>query len=96
MAWIYYYYRIFAVVLSHFYSNKILIIIISESRSIAITSILIIQFRYNKLCNLLKKLSTQLQGLKPTDQYRIKMTDQLLEKLYALAKPNNFSTLTYE
>jgi U3 small nucleolar ribonucleoprotein protein IMP3 len=38
--------------------------------------------KYNKLCNLLKKLATQLQALKATDAYRIKMTDQLIDKLY--------------
>ena len=40
-------------------------------------------YRYNKLAGLATKLVSLLKELKPDDPFRIKITDQLLEKLYA-------------
>jgi len=40
---------------------------------------------YNKLAKSIKKLANGLTKLPPTDPFRTKMTDQLLEKLYSMA-----------
>lgn len=39
--------------------------------------------RYNKLAGLATRLVALLNALKPDDPFRIKVTDQMLEKLYA-------------
>lgn len=36
--------------------------------------------KYNKLCGMITKLSSMLQRLEPTDDDRIQVTDDLLEK----------------
>ncbi len=41
-------------------------------------------FRYNKLAGIATRLVAKLKELKPDDAVRIKVTDQLLEKLYTL------------
>jgi U3 small nucleolar ribonucleoprotein protein IMP3 len=38
--------------------------------------------KYNKICLMIKRLAHILSELDPKDPFRIKMTDQLLEKLY--------------
>jgi len=38
--------------------------------------------KYNRICGQVRKLTTQLKALDPRDPFRIKTTEQLLEKLY--------------
>ncbi|TFJ84552.1 hypothetical protein NSK_004017 [Nannochloropsis salina CCMP1776] len=38
--------------------------------------------KYNKICGHITKLTAKLKDLKPEDEFRIKMTDDLLSKLY--------------
>eukprot|EP01017_Pseudomicrothorax_dubius_P040823 TRINITY_DN6457_c0_g1_i3.p1 TRINITY_DN6457_c0_g1~~TRINITY_DN6457_c0_g1_i3.p1 ORF type:complete len:199 (-),score=57.66 TRINITY_DN6457_c0_g1_i3:35-631(-) len=45
--------------------------------------------RYNKLCGVVTKMVNKLKQLKQDDLFRIKMTEQLLEKLYNLGLTNN-------
>eukprot|EP00892_Ulva_mutabilis_P011852 jgi/Ulvmu1/9039/UM005_0131.1 len=40
--------------------------------------------KYNKLCGMITKLSSLLQRLEPTDDDRIQVTDELLEKLHRM------------
>jgi U3 small nucleolar ribonucleoprotein protein IMP3 len=40
--------------------------------------------KYNKIANIMKRLAHKLMLLDASDPYRIKMTDQLLEKTYAM------------
>eukprot|EP01127_Copromyxa_protea_P020246 TRINITY_DN6739_c0_g1_i1.p1 TRINITY_DN6739_c0_g1~~TRINITY_DN6739_c0_g1_i1.p1 ORF type:complete len:186 (+),score=40.83 TRINITY_DN6739_c0_g1_i1:251-808(+) len=41
-------------------------------------------YKYNQVCNMLKKLAAALSKLDSRDPFRIKMTEQLLEKLYSM------------
>mmetsp|Transcript_2266 Transcript_2266/g.3255 ORF Transcript_2266/g.3255 Transcript_2266/m.3255 type:complete len:186 (+) Transcript_2266:33-590(+) len=40
--------------------------------------------KYNRLCGLVKKIAHKLSKLDPRDPYRVKATDQLMNKLYAM------------
>lgn len=40
--------------------------------------------KYNKICGIIKKLVSKLMLLKPNDEYRIKKTKDLLNRLYSL------------
>ena len=39
---------------------------------------------YNKIAGIIKKLVAKLKTLKPTDEYRIKKTKEILDKMYSL------------
>lgn len=41
-------------------------------------------FRYNKLCGGIRRLANRIALLEPQDPFRAKMTERLLEKLYAM------------
>jgi len=40
--------------------------------------------RYNKICGIVTKLVSKLKELKQDDLFRVKITEQLLDKLYAM------------
>lgn len=44
-------------------------------------------FSYNKLAGAIQKLAYQLAKLNAKDPFRLKMTDQLMDKLYAQLSP---------
>ncbi|CEM05395.1 unnamed protein product [Vitrella brassicaformis CCMP3155] len=49
--------------------------------------------KYNKLCGLITKVVAALRKLKPNDEYRIKMTQILLDKLHGMGVLSNRKTL---
>ncbi len=40
--------------------------------------------KYNKLCGMVKKIALKLKALDPTDTYRVRTTEELINKLYAM------------
>jgi U3 small nucleolar ribonucleoprotein protein IMP3 len=42
--------------------------------------------KYNRLCGMITKLTSLLQRLDPTDDYRIKVSDDLLDRCAALRR----------
>ncbi|CAM9267677.1 unnamed protein product [Scytosiphon promiscuus] len=49
--------------------------------------------KYNKIVGLITKLTARLKTLDPSDEFRIKMTEQLLEKLFAMGIINTKKSL---
>ncbi|CAM9100194.1 unnamed protein product [Heterosigma akashiwo] len=49
--------------------------------------------KYNKICGHMWKLVAKLRALPPTDQFRIKMTEDLLEKLFNMGVINSKKSL---
>ena len=49
--------------------------------------------RYNKIVGMITKLVTLIKSLKPTDKFRIKLTEQLCDRLYSLGVINRRNSL---
>mmetsp|Transcript_16057 Transcript_16057/g.28844 ORF Transcript_16057/g.28844 Transcript_16057/m.28844 type:complete len:186 (-) Transcript_16057:250-807(-) len=49
--------------------------------------------KYNRLCGLVRKIALKLKGLDPRDPYRVKTTEQLINKLYNMGLVNTRKSL---
>ncbi|CAN0096921.1 unnamed protein product [Laminaria digitata] len=49
--------------------------------------------KYNKIVGLITKLTSRLKTLDPSDEFRIKMTEQLLAKLFTMGVINTKKSL---
>lgn len=50
--------------------------------------------KYNKVCGLITQLISKLKQLATDNPFRLKITEQLLDKLYAMGLINNKQDLT--
>jgi U3 small nucleolar ribonucleoprotein protein IMP3 len=50
-------------------------------------------FSYNRIAGLIKKIVSKLKSISPKDEYRIKKTTDILDKLYSLGLINNKASL---